>query len=121
MLEFLAGDFVVVTVAFDVTWVEDDGTNFVDDSVDACDTFCDEDALGTLIVELSKVDVVNGGLPEALLTKGVELNEMVDGVTNRVVDEGVGAAEKGFGTNESTTPTGPSSPISVSVQVSSSG
>lgn len=45
----------------------------------------------------------------------------VEGVTKRVVDEGFGAAENGFGTRESTTPIGPSKSISDSGHVNSSG
>lgn len=45
----------------------------------------------------------------------------VEGVTKSVVDEGFGAAENGFGTRESITPTGPSKSISDSGHVNSSG
>lgn len=101
---------------------EDDVESFtVENSIGTCETFCDKNAFGVLRVELSNVVVVNGGLPEALLTSCVDLNVIVDGVTNRVVEEGVGAAEKGFGIKESITPMGPSFPISVSEQASSSG
>lgn len=117
-MEFLAGDFVVVAATFVVVV---GGASFVDDSAEVCVTFCDREALGVLNVELSNADVVNGGFPDDLLTRGVELIVTVDGVTKSVVDEGVGGAENGFGTRESTTPIGPSFPRSFSAQVNSSG
>ena len=72
-------------------------------------------------MELSAAVVEAGGLPDDLLTCGDEFRVTVDGVMKKVVDEGVGAAEKGFGTNESITPIGPSNPISPSGHVNSSG
>lgn len=126
MLELRAGDLLVVDVTFvvvdEVVVDEDDDASFVDDSVEICVTFCDKEAFGVLCVENSKAFVVSGGLPEVLLTKGVDVNGTVDGVTKRVVDEGVGATEKGFGTSESMTPAiGPSIPISLPWQLNSSG
>jgi hypothetical protein len=50
-----------------------------------------------------------------------ELNGIVEGVMKRVVDDGVGAAENGFGTRESMTPIGPSKLTSESAHVNSSG
>lgn len=113
MFEFRAGSFVVPN--FVVTSVDDDVADFVDDSVDVSDTFCDGDACGVLTVELSIGVDVSGGRPDDLC--GV----VVDGVTKIVVEVGVGAAENGFGTRDSTTPTGPSNPMSVSGHANSSG
>lgn len=116
MFEFRAGDFVVVACVGD----NEDVSYLFDNSVDIWDIFCDRNAFGVFGDEFSNDVVDNGGLPDDLLTSGVEVNVIVDGVTNRVV-KGVGT-EKGLGTKESMTPAiGPSNPISDSWQVSSSG
>lgn len=71
----------------------------------------------TVEVDVVEVVVVRAAVDEeALLAAGD-----VEGVTKSVVDDGFGAAENGFGTSESTTPTGPSKSISDSGHVNSSG
>lgn len=111
--EYFAGDLIVVD--FVGTGVDEEGAAVVRSSgaFELCTIFKE------FAVELSVVvDVVKA---EARLPCEVRLGVIDDGVTNKVVDEGVGAAENGFGTNESMTPIGPSCPIPASLHVSSSG
>ena len=77
----------------------------------------DVDTFDGVVLRPNDCDVDDDDEEEEVRIKVVE----AEGVTKRVVEEGFGAAEKGFGTSESTTPTGPSKSISVLAHVNSSG
>lgn len=112
--EFLDGAFVDATLP--VVWLEAAADDVVVDTRGVVVSKLIDDKF---VVEEEIVWVV------VALTDDVDdfdrIRVVVEGVTKRVVDEGLGAAENGLGMSESISPIGPSMSISDSGHDNSSG